>query len=404
MKKLFQIDFKRLLQNRAAIIISIAAPLLLVLLVAAVVAPYFFSNVRTNNFSVAVYCEDNDPLTQSILKGLIESKSLGGLIKTNFVDSEDEGKAAVRSGAAAYIHIPKGMQSTLQSGGSVTISYYGNQSMPLEDALLFETLNSGVKLVSHAQHAVNMLYFDSIDSGVGTDAASEEYQKTTRVFFLSVLSRSALYEDTGITSPLGSALPLQYYAASFLILFIALGAMPIARITADDHSTGLILRQLLSGNDPYKCLISRWLAGSLFLFIQYFILTAAFCIIAGTGYGFSGNILVLLLSGALLCAFVSIGMILAGLISGTASFAVRISFMSVLALSLAGGLLVPSAYMPAVIRDISYYTPFASALKLGISGMFNGEAGGTLIFAAISAAYIIVLLPLSLKLFQRRTN
>jgi hypothetical protein len=404
MKKLFQIDFKRLLQNRAAIIISIGAPLLLVILVAAVVAPYFFSDVRTNNFSVAVYCEDNDPLTQSILKSLIESKSLGGLIKTDFVSGDAEGIKAVKEGAAAYIHIPEGMQSTLQSGGNVTISYYGNQSMPLEDALLFETLSSGVKLVSHAQHAVNMLYFDSIDSGVDQDKAASEFNDTTRMFFSSVLSRSMLYEDTGLTSPLGSALPVQYYAASFLILFIALGAMPIARITADDHSTGLIHRQLLSGNAPVKCLISRWLAGSLFLFIQYIILTAAFCIIAGAASGFSGNVLILFLFGALLCAFISIGMILAGLISKTASFAVRISFMSVLALSLIGGLLVPSAYMPTVIRDVSYYTPFAAALKLGIAGMFNGEAEGILLFAAIAAAYVVILLPFSMRIFQRRTN
>jgi ABC-type uncharacterized transport system permease subunit len=97
-------------------------------------------------------------------------------------------------------------------------------------------------------------------------------------------------------------------------------------------------------------------------------------------------------------------MMLAGLFSGTSSFAVRISFMSVLALSLLGGLIIPSAYMPAMIRDISYYTPFAAALKLGISGMFDGNAGGILLFAAVFVVYIAVLLPISIRSFQRRTN
>lgn len=404
MNKLFKIDLKRLLANRAAIIISIAAPLILVALIALTVAPYFFSDVRANNFSVAVFSEDSDPLTQSILKGLVESKSLGGLISTKFVTSETEGMEALKDGAAAYIYIPKDMQKILRNGGSVTIDYYGNQNMPLEDALLFETLSSGVKLVSHAQHAVNMLYVDSVAAGMDKNAAAKEYTDAEHVFFLSVLSRSMLYEDTGLKSPLGNALPLQYYAASFLILFIALGAMPIARMTAEDHSNGLIHRQLLSGNAPFECLVSRWLAGSLFLFLQYIILAAAFCIIAGAAGGFSGNILTLLLSGILLCAFISLGMLLIGLLSKTASFAVRISFLSVLALSLIGGLLVPSAYMPAGLRDISYYTPLASALKLAISGAFSGEAEGVLLFMGLSAAYILALFPVSVRLFQRRTN
>jgi ABC-2 type transport system permease protein len=403
-KKLFAVDFKRLLQNRAAIIIAAATPLIFVVLISIAVAPYFFADVRADNFSAAVWCEDDDPLTAAILNSLVESKSLGGLITTEFVDSEEEGLEAIRQGAAAYIHIPQDMQEVLQGGGNITISYYGNQNMPLEDALLFETLDSGVELVSHAQHSVNVLYYDLVDSGVDQAAAAAEFQETTFKFYASVLSRSALYEDTDLTSPLGGALPLEYYAASFLIIFVALGGMPIARITADDYNTGIVLRQLLSGNTPAKCFVSRWLAGSAFLFIEYAVLTAAFCVIAGGAMRFSGSVPILLLFGILLSVFVSIGMMLIGLFSKTSSFAVRVSFMSVLALSLLGGLIIPSAYMPALIRDVSYYTPFAAALKLGISGMFDGNTGGILLFIAIFIMYIAVMLPISIKSFQRRTD
>lgn len=403
MKKLFTVDLKRLLQNKLAIIIAVAAPLVLVLLISVAVAPYFFADVRTENFSVAVFCEDKDPLTESILEGLIESESLGGLIETTFVDSEQEGFSAVETGAAAFIHIPKNMQSDLYNGGSVTIMYYGNPDMPLEDRLLFETLSSGTELVSHAQHAVNMLYADSRGEGVDIEMASNAYQQTTRVFFTNVLSRSALYEDTDTTSPLGGALPIEYYAASFLILFTALGAMPIARITAHDYATGLIHRQLLSGNTPVTCFVSRWLAGSAFLFVQFVVLTIALCVITGAISAFSGNVLVLVVLGILLCTFVSLGMMLIGLFSKNAAFAVRISFMSVLALALVGGLLMPSAFMPTVIRDVSYYTPFSAVLRLGVSGMFDGGANGILRYVLMMIAYIAVLLPFSIKRFQRRT-
>ncbi len=404
MKKLFSVDLKRLLQNKTAIILAIAAPLVLVMFISVAVAPYFFADVRAQNFTVAVYSEDDDPVTASILKSLIESRSLRGLIAAEFVDSEQEGLRKVKQGAAAFIHIPKNMQSVLREGGSATISYFGNDNMPLEDALLFETLSSGVELVSHAQHAVNVLYYGSLNHGAEWEAAAREYSRISGIYFTSVLSRAALYEDTDLTSPLAGALPIEYYAVSFLILFVALGGMPIARMTADDSQAGLIHRQLLSGNTPAKCFVSRWLAGGVFLFIQYAILTAAFLIITGAVSAFSGNVLTLIVFGALLCAFVSMGMMLAGLYSRTAPFAVRIAFMSVLGFSLLGGLIIPSAYMPSVIRDISYYTPFAAALKLGISGMFDGAAGGIFMFAAVFIVYLSVLLPVSIKSFQRRTS
>jgi len=100
MGKLFAVDLRRLLQNRSAIIIAVLAPLVLVLLISLAVAPYFFADVRAENFHVAVLNEDDDPLTVSILQGLIESESLGGLIEVRFVDSELEGFAAVEAGAA----------------------------------------------------------------------------------------------------------------------------------------------------------------------------------------------------------------------------------------------------------------------------------------------------------------
>ena len=219
-----------------------------------------------------------------------------------------------------------------------------------------------------------------------------------------MLARAALYEDTDLTSPLGSALPIEYYAVSFLVLFVALGALPVARITADDHETGLIHRQLLSGNAPRTCFVSRWLAGTVFSFVQFIVLAAALGLVAGAAHRFSGNILILLLFGALLCGFLSLGMLLVGLLSRSATLAVRIAFMSVLALSLLGGLLVPSAFLPQIIRDICYYSPLAAALRLGIAALFDGKAQGVALFTLILLGYIVLLLPITLKRFQRRAH
>ncbi len=397
MKKLFAVDLKRLLQNRAAIIFALAAPLMLVLLVSLVVAPYFYADVRAQTFTVAVWNEDDDPMTQQLLRGLIESRSLSGLIETRFVDSEAEGLGAVADGAAAYVHIPAGMQDTLVSGGNSVIEYTGNPNMPLEDALLFETLDSGMGLVSHAQHAANTLYYDSMDAGLPQDEAAAAYSQAARTYLTGVLLRGTLYEDTQEQSPLGGALPVEYYAASFLVLFVALGGLPLARITADDAASGLVHRQLLSGHSPRVCFASRWLAGAVFLLMQFAVLALALGIIAG----FSGSIVNLLLGGVLLSLFLSLCMVLAGLYAKSSAAAVRVGFFGVLALALLGGLLVPSAFMPTVVRDISAYSPLSAGLKLAIGGLFDASAGGTWLFAGILLAFIAVLLPLGNARFQR---
>ncbi len=404
MRKLFAVDLKRLLNNKTAILFAVGAPLILVLLISFAVAPYFYADVRAQNFTVAVYNEDDDPMTNSILQGLIESRSLNGLIDVEFVQSEEEGRAAVAQGAAAFVHIPDGMQDTLYAGGQSKISYYGNPNMPLEDALLFETLESGVELVSHAQHAVNVLYNNSLGAGIDRKTATDTYNHMAKTYFASVLARSALYEKTDTTSPLGGALPIEYYAVSFLVLFVALGGLPVVRITAYDSETGLIHRQLLSGQTPLKCFLSRWLSGGVFLFLQFIVLAAALGIIAQNGIAFTGSIPTLIISGVLLSLFVSLGMVLIGLLSKTAAFSVRAAFLTALALSLLGGLLIPSAYMPAIIRDISYYTPFSAALRLGIVGLFDGKASGLSLFAAVLAVYMAALLPIGIRRFQRRTQ
>ena len=393
-------DLRRLLSGKTTLVFALTAPVVLVLLIALMVAPYFYADVRTQGFTVAVFNEDDDPLTVAILDGLIESKSLGGLIETEFVESEDEGIVAVENGAAAYIHIPSGLQQTLKSGGQMNIAYYGNPRMPLEDRLLLETLSSGIGLVSHAQHAANALYYAAYETD--PQVASEAYTRMSGVFFANVLMRDGLYEDKPETSPLGGALPLEYYAASLLVLFVALGALPIARITADDNESGLLHRQLLAGRSPLFCFVSRWLSGAVFLFLQYAVLALALSLIAGTLH--KGSAMLLLGGGLLICFFLSLGALFVGLVCKTGATAVRAVFLSALALALLGGLLLPSAYMPAIVRDISYVTPFSVALKLCLAGLFDRGAGGLWLFAGLLGIFTAALLPFGLARFQRRAR
>ena len=60
MKKLFLTDFKRLLQSKTSIIITILAPLILIVLISLTIAPLYFSDVRLDYFHITVLNEDTN--------------------------------------------------------------------------------------------------------------------------------------------------------------------------------------------------------------------------------------------------------------------------------------------------------------------------------------------------------
>ena len=109
----------------------------------------------------------------------------------------------------------------------------------------------------------------------------------------------------------------------------------------------------------------------------------------------------MLLSGLVLCIFACVLMMTIGLYSSSPEL---VAFVSVFALALIGGLIVPVAYMPMVLRDVAQYTPFSAALRLTITSMFNSSEGDVLLSSGILAAFSILLFFLSRKRFIRRVS
>lgn len=397
MRKLFAIDLKRLLQSKASIIFTIVAPLVFVILISLVLAPFIFSDTRVKKYFVTVLNEDNHPLTQALLETIIENQQFNKLIDARFVSSEREGIDSLEAGAAAFIRLPKNMQQSISKDEPVVISYYGNKDMALEDEMITQALIAGGDLVNFTQNAAIALYFNIAE--IDEQAAAQTYHDASVLYYYSVMARNDVYASEQDVSPFGNLLPVQYYAASLLLLFVALGGIPISRLICRDAGTGLIHRQLLSGNAPFTCFLSKWIAGSFFLLIQFIVLAAAMLVLTGQLSYFSGNLGLLLLCGVLLSLLASLAMMLTGLSSKSSELP---SFIVVIALALVGGLIISGAYMPAFLRTASNYTPFSPIQKLAISGMFKVDASGLLQTIAIPVAYIAVLVPICYKQYTRR--
>ena len=397
MKKLFLTDLKRLLQSKTSIIITILAPLILIVLISLTIAPLYFSDVRLDYFHITVLNEDTDPSTKLIADSLIKSDTLKGLIDVRFVDTKQEGLDSLEEGSVAFIHIPPGLQDSLYYGDQVIINYYGNKDRPLENALLLEALVPGIDLVNYSQNAVNELYYSI--KPVDQQLASDVFFETSAYLLVQGMAIDDIYAPTQEFSPLSDILPVEFYAACLLVLFVALAALPIARITEDDRKGGLLQRQIIGGIPPVKSFVSKWAAGTLMLFIQYTVLCFALLMITGRLTYFAGSTLILLGCSLLFCALASLFMIVIALNSKSA---VYISLSVILTLAALGGLIIPSAYMPEILRTVSGYTPFAPALRMSLAGMFNAKIDNIGIYFAVLAAYIAVLLPIGIRSYVRR--
>ena len=397
MKKLFLTDFKRLLQSKTSIIITILAPLILVVLISLTIAPLYFSDVRLDYFHITVLNEDTDPSTKLIADSLIKSDTLKGLIDVRFVDTKQEGLDSLEEGSVAFIHIPPGLQDSLYYGDQVVINYYGNKDRPLENALLLEALVPGIDLVNYSQNAVSELYFSI--KPIDKQLASDVFLETSAYLLINGMAIDDVYAPTQEFSPLSDILPVEFYAACLLLLFVALGGLPIARITEDDKKGGLLQRQLIGGISSLKSFISKWTAGTLLLFIQYTVLCFALLVITGRLSYFAGNIAMLFGCSLLFCALVSLVMIVIALNSKSA---VYVALTTMLSLAAFGGLIIPSAYMPEAMRVISGYTPFAPALRLSLAGMFNADIENVGLYFAVILVYIAVLAPIGIRSYVRR--
>lgn len=397
MIKLLGVDFKRLLQSKSSIIITLAAPLILVVLISLTIAPLYFSEVRLDYFHITVLNEDEDPFTQVVVDSLVRSDTLKSLIDVKFAESKQEGLESLEGGSVAFIHIPSGLQSSLYEGDQVTVNYYGNKDRPLENALLLETLVPGVELVNFSQNAVNELYYTV--APYDKQLASELFSETSAYLLIEGMAIDDVYQPPEEFSPLSDILPVEFYASCLLVLFVALGALPIARITEDDKNAGLLQRQVIGGISPIKSFLSKWISGTVLLFMQYTVLSVALLGITGRLSYFAGNMLMLVGSAMLFCGLVSLVMIFIGTTSRSAVF---VSLTAVLSLAIVGGLIVPSAYMPEAIRTISSFTPFAPALRLSLAGMFNADIDRAPVYFGLLAAYICALLPAGYLSYIRR--
>ena len=387
---------RRLAHSPALLLISAAAPALLLALFAAAVAPAYFSG-SMEKFTVAVQNQDNSPLTASVVEGLVENERTRGLVSAKFVSSFEEGQALLNAGAPALIVIPPGFQATLQAGGQETIRLYLNPARPLEGRLIRDVLAGGVDMVNKAQHGADAVY-GALLTHMPTDSAAGIYGSLAQTFLYSALDKGASIQTEGALSPLGRLLPVEYYAAALLSVFLCFGAMGVADLTARDKDAGVLERELSMGRSSGSVVGVRAGAGAILIVLQGIPAFALVLLLTGSGFWYAGSPLLALPALLLLAAAAAAGGAWAGVASPGA---VRLVFLSLCALALLGGAAVPASQL-GPLSVLAPYTPVNAAMHLVSNTLFFFDQADFQRACAVLLAYLVLFLSGTLLAARRR--
>jgi len=368
MKKSIAMDLKRLLINKTGMAVLIFAPVVILLCFGSVIAPVFFN--AEGGFSIALLVEDTDPFTASVVESLVKTEQNRSVLTIKNVYSLEEGKALLNQNeAVCLIQIPQGFQRSLLSGGKSAVTFYENAAKPLECAIIKKVLSSGITLVNEAQKSVNALYA-SLYGHIPVEEAKKAYSDAAKVFLLTALNKSAVFKSETV-SPLGALQPLEYYAASLLVIFLSLNSLGLSAMTSSDNANGVTLRHLLSGRRPVGVALSRTFSGALFVLTQGLPLLILYMPICIKSFAYGGNLYLMPLSLAALSLLVSSFAYCMGNLFKGGSVKV---FAVITALLFAGGAVIPlSGY--GIFSGIAAYTPFSAALKTVFNAFFFFEKG-----------------------------
>lgn len=389
MKKTFILYLKRLTKNKAGMVLCILSPVIILLCFAAYIAPVYFDTEA--GLEVLLLCEDKDPLTLSVVKSLVETEKSRYVIQLTQVSSTDEGLKRIQDGAVCLIHIPDGFQKNLLSGGQSTITFYKNAIKPLQSAIVSDVLSSGIRLVNEAQKDANTLY-DVIAEKAGNLKAQQVYNSASKSYFLEALNKNAVFV-TQTVSPLGALQPVEYYAASLLVVFLSLCSLSLYTQNASDYHNGIISRELAAGYSILSITLPRILSGAAFIFLQGLPILLLYLPVCFSSFAYGGSVYLMPVSLAALSIFISA---FAYGISGIIKENVKAVFFVLALLLILGGAIIPVSFF-GVFSQAAIFTPFSMTLRTVHDSFFFYHNGSfleaflftllyTLLFAAVGIA------------------
>ena len=377
-----------------------------------------------SRFAVVFVMPKNAGLHYSLALGMVSNmESLSSMVTIKQTTSEDEARAMLESGEVkAAVIIPEGMIHTIMSGSNdlpARILYPGEPS--IETVIFRQIVDSLSQMVASSQTGVYALYeiYDDFD-------ATEKQQDTANsqlndLYINTVLKRDSLFsvqmvnvtddanaaknDDTNDnvrlndTTSTTDLVLVGYLCSGLALLFLLSGINLCFFFVAPNRAVPAALMRL--GLSDSFCVLADFSAS---VTCQWLIFSVGCCLVGSIGFAV-GIVPSFSIGHALVSCFVcaifscALALLICRICRGKQACMIT-TFAIALLVMYASGCLIPSAFLPNMLRRISAQLP-GSQLKNVIFWQFGQSISVSDILLLLVEAVVLVLATLLIGTYKK---
>ncbi len=371
-----------------------------------------------SHFNVVFVMPKNAGLHYSLALGMVSNmESLSSMVTIKQTTSEDEAKAMLDSGEVkAAVIIPEGMIHTIMSGTNdlpARIIYPGEPS--IETVIFRQIVDSLSQMVASSQTGVYALYEIYNDFDATEKQQDKANTQLNDLYINAVLKRDALFQIVGsdieesnleneeISSDNAPATDfvLVGYLCSGLALLFLLSGINLCFFFVAPNRTVLPALSRLGLSDSF-CLLADFFSSSNMSMAHFF---SHCCLLIGT-IGSAAHIVPAFLIGrtivsCFVCAFFScaLELFICRICHGKQACMITTFAVSLLVMY-ASGCLIPSAFLPDMLRRISATLP-GGQLKNMIFWQFGQSVSSFDIIILIIEGILLIIAALLAGTFKK---
>ena len=370
-----------------------------------------------SHFNVVFVMPKNAGLHYSLALGMVSNmESLSSMVTIKQTTSEDEAKAMLDSGEVkAAVIIPEGMIHTIMSGTNdlpARIIYPGEPS--IETVIFRQIVDSLSQMVASSQTGVYALYEIYNDFDATEKQQDKANTQLNDLYINAVLKRDALFQIVGSdskennlldeevssdTTPATDFVLVGYLCSGLALLFLLSGINLCFFFVAPNRAVLPALSRL--GLSDSFCLLADFFAA---VICQWLIFSIG-CLLIGT-IGSTAHIVPVFLIGraivsCFVCAFFScaLELFICRICHGKQACMITTFAVSLLVMY-ASGCLIPSAFLPDMLRRISAALP-GGQLKNMIFWQFGQSVSSFDIIILIIEGILLIIVALLAGTFKK---